>query len=204
MGRASGSACGRPSIVSGSMVWMAARARPHWAVRARRAPAHSGSRRILRGIVSPSRRSTTSQAAPRVPRSPMATTAGTGTPAVRAASSSTRSRRTFASPAASPARSTWRMSGRVAPPAAGSRSNALGDPRGAAGQPPQAAHAAAESRLEGGGQLVAAQAGGHRRPLTRRGRLASRRRRAGAGTRRCRSRCGPCRRPRRSSRPAPR
>src|ERR1700683_4245809 len=109
---------------SGPMVWMAPSARPHCAVSAARASAHSSSRRILRGMVSPSRRCTTSQAAPSAPGSPMATTAGTGTPAARAASNRSRSARVLTAPwAGSWPRSICRMSGVVAPSV--SRSKAL-------------------------------------------------------------------------------
>ena len=51
---------GNPGTDAGSMEWMAARARAVWSVRAGRAAANPSSRRIRRGMVSPSSRSTTS------------------------------------------------------------------------------------------------------------------------------------------------
>ena len=121
-GSRSGSARGSPSTPAGSMAWMAARARPHCAVSAPRAVAHSPSRRILRGMVSPSSRSTTNQAGPMSSSSPMATTRGTGTPTAPAASSRSRSVRVLPCVGPRP-RSTWRMSARR--PSATSSSNAL-------------------------------------------------------------------------------
>ena len=93
-GSPSGSDGGSPSMAAGSMRWMPASAVPAWSVRARRAAAQASSRRILRGIVSPSRRSTTSQLAPSSSPSPTATTPGTGTSAVAAARSRSSSIRT--------------------------------------------------------------------------------------------------------------
>ena len=136
-GSPSGSDGGRPAMDAGSTVWMAARARPAWAVRAARAPAHSSSRRILRGIVSPSRRSTTSQLAPSSSPSPERHDAGHRHAGRRGR---TQQGRLHPRPAAagelSP-RSICRMSGCTAPPAA-RRSKALVTPRGAARQAAQA------------------------------------------------------------------
>jgi hypothetical protein len=70
---------------------MPASASAHCPVSAARAPAHRSSRRILRGIVSPSSRSVTTHDRPStscsVPPS-SATTVGTGTPALAAARTS--------------------------------------------------------------------------------------------------------------------
>ena len=142
-------------MVAGSMVWMAASARPAWAVRAARAAAHSSSRRILRGIVSPSRRSTTSQLAPSSSPSPTATTAGTGTPAAAAARSRAPSIRT---------RPSWRAAAavhlqdeRARRAVRGVELERAGDARGAAGEAPQPAHRAAEPAPERGRHLVTAE-----------------------------------------------
>ena len=188
-------------MVAGSTVWMAASARPAWAVRAPRAAAHSSSRRTLRGIVSPSRRSTTSQLAPSSSPSPTATTAGTGTPAAAAARAAGPPPSAHGPCGAPPLRSICRMSGRAAPSGVSS-SNALvtreAPPerrRSPRTVPPSRRPSAADtSSLLSRGAIP-----------TRRGRQASRRRRAGAGTPRCRSRSVARRSgPRRSSAPAPR
>ena len=152
------------------------------------ATAHSSSRSILRGIVSPSRRSTTSQ--------PGARSSAFAQPPRRRAPARRRLRRPSRAASVPDAaaragvvpRSCWRMSGRGRVPACLEVERA-GDPRGAAGEPAQVAHGAFSRRPSA--PASSSRAASWTPSTTRRGRQASRRRRAGGGTRRCRSRSAP-------------
>ena len=163
-----------------------------------RAAAQASSRSSRRGMVSPSRRSTTSQPGSSPSAVPAATTPGTGTPA---SSGRPEQRRLDPGPLAGRhpgPRSCWRMSGRTAP-SPPTRSNELVMRDAPPDSRRQAAHRPAEDPAELVGRI-----GGPAAPTTRGRRRASRRRRADGGTRRCRTRTGPHRRRGASTGSAPR
>ena len=134
--------------------WMAASARAALRRSARaRAVAHSGSRRSLRGIVSPSSRSTTSQPGSSPSPAPAATTSGTGTPAP-AAPPAAGPPRCAPGAGTDPVAALLLEDQRPADPVRGYEVERAGDAGGAAGEAPEIRHRAAEGPAELVGDLA--------------------------------------------------
>ena len=138
--------------------WRPGRARPGRSGAAR-AAAHSASRRILRGMVSPSSRSTTNQLAPSSSRRPRATTAGHRDAGGRGR---TQQGGLHPDPALRRALAAVHLQDERAHRAAvGLELERARDPRGATRQSAQAVHRAAERAAQPLRQLLVAQAGRH-------------------------------------------
>ena len=153
--------------VAGSMVWMAARARPHCAVSAARAAAHSGSRRIFaRDRLALEALDHEPGAAERVG------VVGVGVPVGRGDHGGNRDAgapgrveqalfEARLGPARRAAAAVHLQDERAGGAVAGLEVERAGDPRGPAREPAQPVHRPAEARAERGGQLFGAQPGRH-------------------------------------------